>query len=284
MSIFIIAIPVLFLYVTGYRIGKGYSLVTTGGIYIHPWNIRGDVYINNKPISQTTFLQKDHLIQSLMPNTYTIELARDGYSSWKKNVSVHKQIVTEISPFLITKNPETADIPKTITDPKQPKSKGVANPLFKKIELLFLPTDPSEAILVDGAPPITKDGELKEDYIVYRKMALWKQKNIIYAEWTGEPDYIPSYFCESELRTSCKTTITVIPNAKNITRFEFYPGRDDIMIAALPDGLYATELDTRSTQNSARIFEGKNLDFRIKGGDILYAKKNAETFVEITVE
>lgn len=282
--LFICFIPVMFLYVTGYRLGTGYSLIRTGGIYIHPWNVRGNVYLNDKLITTANFLQKDHLIQSLPAKIYSISVKRDGYSIWEKEIPVYKQIVTEVSPFIISYEPEVITIPKFILDPLKPKGKGTPNPLYIKIEPLFADKTTETVLPEMETLPTTKDGKLKEDYLLRRKMALWQQGETIYAEWTGEQDSIPAYFCESELRINCAAVIPVIKNAKNVTQFDFYPGRNDILIAAFPDGLYAVELDTRSTQNSALIFAGKNLDFRIQNSDLLYVKKDSSTFLKITIE
>lgn len=282
LAVFAILFPIILLYSTGYRLSEHFSIVRTGGIYIHPWGIRGTISIDGKEVGETSLIGKDYLIQSLKPNHYTVSFNHDGYIPWQKTVTVRRQLVTEINPFIIPKEFETVEIPKLIPG-KTPSDKKISNPIFKTVSSLFIPEIKPSILDTSIENDIVKIASEKNggtDYQKFRKMAIWKKDNTIVAKWTGEQEYTPPYFCNL---IACQETITIFSDTKNIGDFMFYPDRNDIMIIALEDGIYAVEFDTRDVQNKMPISLGKNLSFRLDGYT-LYIQKDSSTFEKIILE
>lgn len=58
-----------------------------------------------------------------------------------------------------------------------------------------------------------------------------------------------------------KFPVLVFRSKFPIINIDFFPGRRDVIIAALSNGIYALELDRRGGQNLQPIYKGKNPDF-----------------------
>ncbi|OGC52004.1 hypothetical protein A2982_00080 [candidate division WWE3 bacterium RIFCSPLOWO2_01_FULL_39_13] len=117
-SIFILTLAVV-LYGDGWRIdfsGKTQTntkpeLVKTGMLAIRSIPDGAKVYVNEKLITAT-----DDTISSLRPSTYTIEVKKEGFEPWKKEVKVFPELVTDITAVLVLQSPRLE--PLTNTDVK----------------------------------------------------------------------------------------------------------------------------------------------------------------------
>ena len=58
------------------------------------------------------------------------------------------------------------------------------------------------------------------------------------------------------------------------------PGRNDVWIVLVQDGIYAVEVDSRSKRNIQPIYLGKDLDFRLDGSGNLIVKDKG-SFIEL---
>lgn len=94
--IFLIIGPNLLLYLQGYRFDfEKRKIVKTGGLFIKTLPKEAEIYINRKFIKKTDFVFGSLFIQNLLPKKYEIEIKKEGFFSWKKNLEVKEQIVTE---------------------------------------------------------------------------------------------------------------------------------------------------------------------------------------------
>ena len=66
---------------------------------------------------------------------------------------------------------------------------------------------------------------------------------------------------------------------ERILHVDFYPGRDDVILYTLSDGIYVAEIDKRPWPVRERIIYGDNIDFRIENNNI-YIKEGG-VIVEI---
>ena len=112
-------------------------------------------------------------------------------------------------------------------------------------------------------------------------MAIWEKDDSIFAEWLGDKEYTPPYFCNTNI--ICSPTLRVLQNASSLNGFVFYPDRNDIIIASFPDGIYAIELDTRDLQNKMPLFLGDKLLFKLDG-NTLYIQKDKDTFIHMVLD
>lgn len=135
----------------------------------------------------------------------------------------------------------------------------------------------------------------------------------LYAVWIGNINSIPYYYCvasttnlsiaerygthvaEQIKALSLSTTTTVFSLSNKICRpeikldrmnkdvyfYDFYPNNSDLILLQLEDGLYVTEIDDRSWQNSQLIYQGTNFETVIEN-NIIYIKDNDDYFEIVT--
>lgn len=104
--IFIIAAPVINLYLSGYRLTSDFKLTKTGGIYVHSPKSGAKVFLNNEFQEETGLIQSGVFMQNLKPGNYTVLVAKDGFWPWQKTIDVRGEHVSEIRAILISKEPE----------------------------------------------------------------------------------------------------------------------------------------------------------------------------------
>lgn len=104
--IFIIAAPVINLYLSGYRFTSDFKLTKTGGIYVHSPESSAKVFLNNEFQKETGLIQSGVFMQNLKPGNYTVLVAKDGFWPWQKTINVREEHVSEIRAILISKEPE----------------------------------------------------------------------------------------------------------------------------------------------------------------------------------
>jgi len=119
LFLFILTAPLAILYSQGYRFDLnppdgGIRITQTGGIFIKTEPKQAEIYINNQLIKRTDFFFGSALIENLLPKRYKIEVKRENYLSWEKNLEVREREVTEVKniilfPENINFNPLTSD-------------------------------------------------------------------------------------------------------------------------------------------------------------------------------
>jgi len=114
--IFIIGAPSVILYSRGYRFDiENRELTKTGGFFIEVEPTRTDIYLDGKREKRTDLFFGSSFIKNLLPKKYNIELAKEGYYTWQKNLEVTEQTVTEINNVtLIPKEPTKEKLNKEI--------------------------------------------------------------------------------------------------------------------------------------------------------------------------
>jgi len=270
-TLFLIFIPVLIFYATGYRITSALNLVRTGGLYVSVPYSGSDVFLENDIVKQSGFFSKNVFVQNLSPKMYEVRVEKEGYQTWYKTLGVFPKTVTEGYPFLIKSTPALTLIPefptpadillatstliKTATSTKQTGQ-------YKEVKALFAPV---------SATSTASTSDFKK---IRRNLLVENKKGILQVSWTGDQESIPHYFCEYE---KCKTKILIDADA-TIKTFDFFPGRNDLIIYGTQNGIFVTEIDDRSKQNVNNILIGSGLDFRVKDYDIIFIKKDGSYF------
>ncbi|MEK7576002.1 MAG: hypothetical protein AAB491_02905 [Patescibacteria group bacterium] len=244
--VLIIIIPAVILYNYGYRINSKFQIVQTGGLYI--WSPVRDakIIIDNKEKSFGIF-NKDVLLQSLMPKTYSVAVIKEGYWPWFKNLEVKERLVTEARSFLVPINPNGEIIPLEQSNVDQ--NADIMKEFKKIINIPKKFKNEEEKKLFFSR--FTKD----------EKGRLWwePEKNEVRIEWLGKEDTIPYYFC---LETGkCNMDTVIINTISAIRNVDFYPGRKDVIIMASQNGVFAVEIDGRGNRNVQPIYKGKEPSF-----------------------
>jgi hypothetical protein len=269
IALFIIILPVLFLYVSGFRLSNTrQGLVETGGIYIHRKNIDGVATISGGSLA-TPFGSTDALNQGLAPGMYTVNFARENFSSWQKHVPVTPRVVTEVHPIQVPLEPVFTPIPQKILDGK---NRLISNAEYTATQKLFLP-QPTEKVAASAAtnPSLPQSEKINER--IRDKTRVFELGTTLYAEWLGNENTPPHYFCDTP--TICSLVTRVAENIPLNAAFDFFPDRHDILIIAKKDGIYVTEIDRYGGRNEVRLVSGENLSF-VLSGTTLYIKDGLE--------
>lgn len=265
--IFMVVIPVLVLYSSGYRLNSKFRLVKTGGIYFHNDQSGVSALLNGKVKKTAGLLEKNLLIRNLRPATYYSRIEKENYRVWEKNITVNEQMVEVCYPLLIPANLNPEPVTKYL------KIKPAAKGKKPKFELNEEYTEVMDLFRVYGKPvkgmlQVWENRDVKKlklgrDRRLWKKVFLFREGNSIYVRWTGSDEERP-YFIPS------KGKRLVYAPDKKIISFGFFPERNDSMLVLLEDGmLYAVEIDTRfDIQNTYRI--AKNCSRFAVSDELLY--------------
>jgi len=104
--LFSLTTPAVILYSQGFRFDFAEKkIVQTGALYFRVSPRSAEVYLNNKLKTRTSMITGSILIENLMPKTYQVEIKKDGYYPWQKNLEIKEAQVTEAKNIvLIPKN------------------------------------------------------------------------------------------------------------------------------------------------------------------------------------
>jgi len=271
--LFIVLIPLILLYSLGYRLDKDFSLFPTGGAYVFYPESRAQVYVNGELGKTTSLFERGIFIDNLNAGTYDIEVRKEFYRPWKKTFEVAVGKVAEGYPFLIPEVISTSSVPRFVT---VASGASVTNSLYGEVVALFATTtEPKTNLLLQEKMVATSSVVATTTALIKKniEIVLEKQTGRMVASWKGSKDAMPFYFCDAA-RLLCEDSFVVIPNS--VKRFDFYPGRNDVLIYNKADGVYVTELDSRTPQNTFKLISG-NVDFR-ESGDRVFVKEKASYY------
>jgi len=239
----IIVLAIFLLLVVGYlglsKSGlhiSGLSLVRGGTIYIPPQNLNTKIFLDNKEISVEQ-------LASVVPGSHSIILAADTLWPWKKDVVVSSTETSNIFPFLVSKNVSGEIITQSDKD-------------YGKLRTSVLNEQ-----LPTTASPLLSNSSLVE---------VWSDQNNIFARWNGNEDSIPSYFCNDDGK--CSSLVKVLESDNDVRNIDFFKGRDDVLLVALQNGVFAIEVDRRgATQNFQPVYKGTASPlFKVKDDSAIY--------------
>ena len=215
---------------------SGFSLVKGGSIELTGTDDETKIFLDNKEVAKKDLLD-------VAPGDHTIILSKDTYWPWKKDVSVSSNKTSALFPFLISKNVSGEII--TQTDPD-----------YGKLRTRIL----GEKLPSRDSPLLSKSSLVE----------IWSDKNNIYAQWNGPENNIPPYFCND--KGECSSLVNVLKSENEVRNIDFYKDRDDVLLIASQNGVFAIEIDKRgTTQNFQPVYKGTALPkFAVENADTIY--------------
>ncbi len=287
LLVFVIVVPLLFLYATGYRFDGLTDFTKTGGIYIGAELSSADMYINNELVQETGTFRRAFYVQDLLPGTYEVKVLMDGYHPWFKTIMVSEHRVTEAQAFNLPEKPLLELISPTVPNDTRSGTSTMAlpNPVYVKILATFATTTATStttskvkaratSTTLRTAVPTTSV-EIATTTKEFRGMRLSEAGKRVIATWTRDSESAPFYVCPQD--TTCVPSISVNTQGEQPASFDFFPGTMDLVIVTLKDGIYVTELDNQSGQNIQSLFLATGANFRIVDGSI-YIKVGATLY------
>lgn len=145
--------------------------------------------------------------------------------------------------------------------------------------------------------------------IEQNNIQLVDRNNELYAVWTGQPDNVPYYYCVSGLGVAstsvrygqhvadaiysrptatssptfmvdnriCRAEVKLDRLRQDVYRYDFFPGSSDLVLLHLEQGLYVTEVDDRSWQNTQQLYAGTDFRTIVENG-IIYIEQDGNYF------
>ncbi|MDD5144998.1 MAG: hypothetical protein PHW72_02650 [Candidatus Pacebacteria bacterium] len=96
LTTFFLMAPTALLYTQGYRFDFETKRISrTGGLFLKVWPRQAEVYIDGKLKEKTDFLFGSVLVENLLPKKYRIEIKKEGFHSWIKDLEITEKQVTE---------------------------------------------------------------------------------------------------------------------------------------------------------------------------------------------
>jgi len=265
---FVIIAPLLVLYASGYRLSRNFELIKTGGIYVEVPISGASFYLNDELKGSGSLFQRNFFIQNLIPGTYTVRIDREGFQDWRKTFTILPTFIANGRALLLPLNSERVAVPRfivgaTATGTTQHllinSEYQNAIPYFSnsKLNVSTFPLGATTTILYNNASTTVRDqGDI----------GLWQdKKGFLHAWWLGDEDRYPYFFCDIN---KCTRDILVVSGGGTIGHFDFLPDNNQFVIIEWPDGVFVTELDTRSPQNIQSLYPVPGATFRVINQDI----------------
>lgn len=116
--VFCVSGAALIFYSTGWRLDLETKQISRlGGLFIQVITPDATVKIGKKITPYEAGLLNTGTFVNLFPKNYSIEVAKDKYQSWKKNIEIKTSLVTKLPPIvLIPQNPEKELVLKNVKD------------------------------------------------------------------------------------------------------------------------------------------------------------------------
>ena len=234
--IFFVVGPVLLLMASGYSFKEIISLTKvnlqgTGGIYVSDIGTDTTVFLDNKEVGRSSFLDRSVLVQQLSPKIHTLKVQKPGFREWTKKVSVLPKKVTEINPVLIA---EKVSFEK-INDKNSIKS--ITEAFSKKTE---------EAISTSSGKIVFDNGGIEVKIF----------SELVKLKWS-DMDEVPQFMCFYE-RCDDFLNISITESVKDVEWFKnsFYA-----LVIVSNDRVYLVELDSREGRITTPVFTAA--DFKV---------------------
>ncbi len=265
---FLIISPVVLLYANGDMLGTGWTLLSTGGIYVNAAPTGSDIYLNAKLKDTTSFFSKNLVIKSLRSGSYDIVVKKDGYNAWSKNIKVFNNLVSDANVFMLPEKVELVETPKYIA------SSTLKNPDYTSIDLIFTKKATTTKIISTTTIDFKSNLGTKLSPIMSGKIGLWREGYKIYSQWFGREDLAPRYFCNE---VNC-TSQTLVANLNALPRkIDFLPDYSGVAVIAIQDRIFAIQIEENAEKKEQIIYKGIAPDFRIIDG-VLYVKDGVRIF------
>lgn len=305
--IFIIVGPMLLISAMGYKFDQledVFTIVKTGGIYIQS-DVSGiDVHVDGEFVKKNGLFLRNILVEELEPDTiHSLVVEKSGLHTWKKELPVYESLVTEVSLMMLPTEIEDRKIYQYInmdnidTVEILDQKDLLVNEEYEELLKLFDSEAEVEDLVEDNnifdteslkdidvvAKEVPEyftelgvsDPEELENLITVGNEVSWLEDGDVVINWIGTETTTPYYYCLT--KDECRTKIT-LDWEDEILGFDFFPGRNDILIVSVDSGIYAVEVDDRSERNIQPIYLGEDLrwikTYRdrivVKDGDVFH--------------
>ena len=102
LVLFLLMAPAIVLYSQGYRIDiENKKITQTGGLFLKVLPKQVEIYLDGKLSKKTDFFFGSVLVENLLPQKYKIEVKKEGFYPWEKNLEIKEKQVTEAKNIIL---------------------------------------------------------------------------------------------------------------------------------------------------------------------------------------
>jgi hypothetical protein len=234
----IFVLGVLSFYASDWRLDTSWNFVKTGSLEIA--GVAGaQIFIDEKRVS----VQSENGIlvaHKVLPGSHSVLVASDKKWPWTKSVSVQEDSSITIHPFLIEQSPTARVLQEH--DPEY----------FDAQHALRSITLPSPS-----TPLTSSDGTID----------LYVRDTILGAVWRGPASSTPKMFCEDSV---CGPIEILNTRQGNIRGISFLSERNDAVLVAVSNGIFALDLDPAEIKNFQPLYRGVTPTFARRDAHSIY--------------
>jgi hypothetical protein len=118
LFLFILIAPSVVLYCQGYRIDfENKRISQTGGLFLKALPKQVEIYLDGKLKKKTDLFFGSILIENLLPKKYKVEVRKEGYHPWEKELEIkEKEVIESKEIILFPKDPELNILAREVED------------------------------------------------------------------------------------------------------------------------------------------------------------------------
>lgn len=269
--LFVLVLPVVALYASGYRL-SGLSLVTTGGIHISTPISGVSIFLNGEEVDRSNLFSKSFFFDNLDPGSYVVQTSIEGYVPWSKNISVESRLVTDVAmlavpqPFRILELVEaTTTEPVALTATSTLKYIEAA--AYADFEEEFLATTTEDEIVASTSEEVA---ELPSD--TQSGVSLYVREGDLSARWERSTPP-PSIFCTKP--SACVEEFFIEKGAGTVGDARFFKG--GVLYRTLESGVFFSELDVRQPRLQVSVYSSPESEYRVIN-NTLYIKDGSQLY------
>ena len=257
--VFVVSLPFLFLYATGYKFGFQ-KLVSTGGIYVAAERAGAEIFIDGELVRETRTFRKAFYAQNLDAGTHRVSVQKEGYHTWVKELPVTKRLVTEAQAFNLPLIPQVRVISEWQSSTGTPI---VRTPLLRTASttnsvlatsttattsfarnneystlIEHLGTTSTEVVegttaqlkeIFSSSTTTEDDREEATSTITYNGVELTRSGDEVFATWVGSFEQMPYYYCAPDFPPYSTSTEPTVEDVEVIEEDEVDTAEEGIM-------------------------------------------------------
>lgn len=272
--LFVIILPVVGLYASGYRL-QGVEIVATGGIFIATPLSGFFISINGEEVDRSTLFSKTFFFDNLEEGSYVVQVSAEGYHPWSKTLVVEPRVVTDVSAISVVQPLSILKL-ATSTDALDDETASsttrlVSETFYDSVVNIFSATSTSATTTVSNGNVVSTSTSsttpldtlaVPEDTV--NGVALLIEEGNLRATYIRSSNP-PSSFCTRP--SSCVQSFMLERGVETVTEAQFFAG--GALYQTKESGVYFTEVEVRQPRFSLPIFTAPEARFSVINGTLI---------------
>ena len=268
-AIFVIVLPIVGLYASGYRL-QGFSLVPTGGVYVSAPVSGFLISLNGEASARSGLFSHSFFFDNLAPGSYVVQASADGYYPWSKTLIVESRVVSDVQVLaiqqpLIVRELIIATSSALSAESATSTMRVISAAEYRDLGAVFAATTtaaeaatgemPGTARVVAdegaGAVLVIEDGDL---------FMRWEDRRAP-----------PSSFCARP--SQCDIAFALEDGEETVTDSSFFAG--GVLYRTEASGVYFSEADIRPPRLVIPVYTEPGASYRIISGNLYIENKGS---------